>query len=160
MRRRVADIAIITFAALLGGLLAGCGFEYNLTGADDDVESALISLTETYSQKLGVNVRGEIVTNLSKAQEAAHPAGFYSRGIAYYYRPAVKNSVTLVDGQCPNAPACELASGVAAHEVCHAKFKFHDQQHWCCMKNLGVRPTFPSPTLIGGREPTCEGMGR
>jgi len=141
-------------AALLG---LGCNFKYKLSGPSSDVEGALVSLTAEYAARLGVNVRGEIVTNLSKAQEAQHqdPAGFYARGIAYYYRPLVEQHVTLIDGDCPAAPRCELAQGVAAHEVCHAKSFFHDTTHWCCMRNLGVRPTYPPPVAPGGQWPAC-----
>ncbi len=142
-------------AVLAASLAVGCGgFKYETAGPTSEVEGALLSLTDSYAAALGVNVRGEIATNRSGGQDDA--AGWYLAGVAYYYRPDVEQFVTLVDGQCPAAPRCELASGVAAHEVCHAKFRDHDTKHWCCMVKLGVRPTYPPPVTPGGAWPVCE----
>jgi hypothetical protein len=141
---------------LVVGSLGCSNFSYHVTGPSSEVESALLSYTDEYAARLGVSVRGEIATNRTGAQEQDDAAGWYSAGIAYYYRPAVDQYVTLVDGDCPAAPRCELASGVAAHEVCHAKELGHDTRHWCCMKKLGVRPTYPPPVTVGGLWPTCE----
>lgn len=142
-------------AVVLALLAVGCGFKYQTSGATSEVEGALLGYTDTFAAKLGARVRGEIATNRAQAQDDA--AGWYLAGVAYYYRPAVAEYVTLTDGDCPAAPRCELASGVAAHEVCHAKWPQHDTHHWCCMRNLGVRPTYPPPVTPGGQWPTCEG---
>lgn len=151
----IGVLSIAAACALLV-LMTGCGFKYEVAGASSDVESALLAYTDTYAAKLGVTVRGEIATNRTASQEANDAAGWYAAGIAYYYRPAVAEFVTLIDGQCPAAPRCELASGVAAHETCHALFPQHDIAHWCCQKKLGVRPTYPPPTTVEGQWPTCE----
>lgn len=142
---------------MLAFLAVGCGFKYQTTVATSEVEGALLSYTGTFAARLGVRVRGEIATNRTPGQAGNNAAGWYLGGVAYYYRPAVAESVTLVDGECHSAPRCELAGGVAAHEVCHAKWSFHDTHHWCCMKNLGVRPTYPPPVAPGGQWPACEG---
>lgn len=146
----------LSLVALLGAPLFNCGFKYETTGASSDVEGALLSYTDTFAKKLGVSVRGEIATNRMPSQEANDAAGWYAAGIAYYYRPAVAESVTLIDGRCPAAPRCELASGLAAHEVAHARYPGHTMDHWCCMVNLGVRPTYPPPVTVNGLWPMCD----
>lgn len=134
----------------------GCGASSALVSPTSDVESALVAYTGEFAARLGLKVRGEITDQHYPGSLEA--VGWYQAGVAYYYRPLVSEQVTLEDGVCPAAPACELASGVAAHEVCHAEQEHrsrpyaHDAFLWCCMKKLGTRPTFPYP-VIG--EPVC-----
>lgn len=136
-------------------VLVGCAKAgWSPVSPSGDVEQALLAYTSTYAARLGWNVRGEITD--TRKREQLDAAGWYDRGVAYYYRPAIHDFVTLTDGECPAAPRCELASGIAAHEVAHFKYPFHDMHHWCCMVNLGVRPTYPPPETVNGQWPVCD----
>ena len=163
-RSDVDVIAIRTFwlivlAAIFAVLLPGCGtnFEYKTTGPSSEIESALLSYTDLYAGRLGVKVTGKISENRPSSLEGVGALGWYEAGVAYYYRPAVAVQVSLAGEPCPDPDGrCELASGIAAHEVCHHDWRDHDMHHWCCMVKLGVRPTYPPPVTPGGMWPTCE----
>jgi len=125
--------------------LAGCGFHWSVVGPADEKEYLLISETARYAGLVGVRVTGEIVDKLSPAQADAQlktgvtPAGWYDQGVAYYYRPQIREnmSIELEAGK-------ETVSNVAAHEVCHAISYKHDLAHWNCM-NKWATPTYSRP---------------
>lgn len=157
--RRLLDIGTIVLAALLGALLAGCGtgIGWNLVSPSSEIEAAVLEATSRHAATLGLNVRGQITD-----ERCGEAAGWYDRGVAYFYRPYLATQATLGDEPCSDPEGrCERVGGLAAHEVCHAaqqrasRAYSHDVYHWCCMKNLGERPTFPFPVAIQGA-PVCE----
>jgi len=140
MRRRVADIAIITFAALLGG---GCGFKYEPTAPSDGVEEMLLSETLRIASAASVKVRGEMTETIASGQVVMGqeaPTAWYSAGVAWFYRPQVKRFVSIEP-----EPGHETATNVAGHEVCHAVTgPMHGRRHWQCMSRY-AGPTYPEP---------------
>lgn len=123
-------------------LATGCSFRYEPTASSSVVEATLLSETARAAGALGVRVHGEITDTISKAQQVAgqeDPTGWYSGGVAWYYRPQVARFVSIE----PEG-GHETARNVAGHEVCHAISSFHDVTHWECMARVAA-PTYPRP---------------
>lgn len=149
----IGMLSLIAAALLATGC---CGAPYPTEAGEDftEVEMALVDHTARFAAQLGVNVRGVVTSEMhpSFVQAKVNATAWYESGVAYYYRPAVAEHVRLVP-----TPGCETATNIAAHEVAHAIFRAHDINHWCCTRNMGATPTYPSP--VQG-EPTCEGIAR
>jgi hypothetical protein len=131
----------LSLVLALGGL-AACSFRYEPTAAGDPVEEMLLAETARFAGQLGLKVRGEITDTISKAQQTSgipDPTAWYSGGVAWYYRPRVRETVSLEP-----EPGHETATNVAAHEVCHAVSRFHDLEHWTCQAEIAT-PTYPKP---------------
>lgn len=148
----------ILFAVLF---VSGCGVssQWNNLAPTGEAEGALLHYTAQHATTLSLQTKGAISDKRGAFQTDA--TGWYDSAsdTAYYYRPDVAQYVSVAGEDCPATPRCELATGIAAHEVCHAKLSpatAHDTKHWCCMVNLGVRPTYPPPVTPGGQWPVCK----
>jgi hypothetical protein len=133
-------------------LLVGCGFRYEPTGASGAVEEALLSYTAKHAGELSLRVRGEITDTIAENQKKAgqvDPTGWYSAGVAWYYRTRVRETVSLEP-----EPGHETADNVAAHEVCRAVSSFHDLIHWQCSAKIAV-PTYPRPVAGATLQGAC-----
>ena len=148
MRRDVRDVLtawVIGLAAIVALLLVtiGCGtLNRGLVDPDDEIEALLVSETARHAATLGVRVEGQLVSTCPYTEGRL---GWYEGGIAYYYRPLVEKQVVVARGdRCPDYPRCEAATNIAAHEVCHAKYRAHDLAHWTCNNTL-AQATYPRP---------------
>lgn len=133
--------------ALIAILMAGCGFKYSPTEASSPIEDELLSKTALFAGMKSLRVHGEITETIEDSQKVEGLVGWYDAGVAWYYRPAVLKYVSLSGELCPEAPRCELAKNIAAHEVCHAISRQHDPAHWECSASLAT-PTYPRPTIL------------
>lgn len=127
-----SGMMVATMAALL---LTGCGL-HRLEPVSEN-EILVVEETARFASQLGVNVRGVITDHLYDTGNGI-ATGWYSRGVAYYYRPLLSNlRPDIADGP-------EHVTNVAAHEVCHARHGHHDLAHWECSNRLAVA-TYPRP---------------
>lgn len=148
MRARTKDV-LIAYLIGLASIIAAClmfvgcgGYDRGLVGPSDEVEGLLLAETARHSATLGVKVEGQIVTSCPYTDGRL---GWYEAGRAYYYRPLVESQVVVARGdRCPDYPRCEAATNIAAHEVCHAKYRAHDLAHWTCNNTL-ASATYPRP---------------
>lgn len=141
--RDVLTAWTIGTAALIAAalLFTSCAHPYPTEAADSysAVEMALVDHTARFADQLGVRVKGVITDKMHAGLAQSNPTAWYDAGIAYYYRPNVERYVRLVP-----TPGCETAVNVAAHEVCHAKYRAHDLAHWTCNNTL-AQATYPRP---------------
>lgn len=131
-------------------LFAGCGAGIPTVEPVDGREAFVIAETARYAGMLGLRVRGKITdrTQWYAPGEAGCPssppigcyaAGYYSAGVAYFYRPWV--------GRQERA----ALSQVACHEVCHAApgaYLGHTAEWRACMARGG----FPQAGETIGRK--------
>ena len=138
-----AAVAVLGMLLILALALAGCGVERGIE-ASSPVEGALIAQTAHYAGVMVVQARGEITTKATSEQKAQEVVGWWTPGVAWYYRPNVERFIGLVPGECPEAPRCETPDNVTVHELCHSLSPFHDALHWTCSAKY-ARPTYPRP---------------
>ena len=119
-------------------MLHGCGRPWDIVDANSPVEEMLLHETDRFASTLHVRVNGEI-TDTFYGGDSWVATGWYSRGVAYYYRPEVERNVSIE----PKAGR-ETATNIAAHEVAHAISPFHDCKHWTLCASIAT-PTYPSP---------------
>lgn len=143
MRRTVPVLA-------LGLALAACAAKSGVEPSSL-VESALIAETARYAGVMGVRGRGEITDHANEDQKKHEVVGWWSGGVAWYYRPNVERFIGVVPGDCPEAPRCEVPANVAVHELAHSVHPQHDWRHWCLCARYAT-PTYPWP---GPGAPAC-----
>lgn len=106
---------------------SGCGGAWSPVSPSSGPEEFILSETTRFASKLNVRVRGELTDTVYSVVVNGVPtpaAGWYDRGVAYYYRPYISRQ--------PN----EMCSAIAAHEVCHAKEYFHNEKHSQCVEEV------------------------
>jgi len=146
--RRISWFTVAFMAGLMTScVLSGCGFKYLPTEASDPIEEELLKKTALFAGVKNLQVHGEITETITDSQKVEGLVGWYDKGVAWYWRPAIMKYVSLSGELCPEAPRCELAVNIAAHEVCHAVSAQHDPQHWECSASL-AKPTYPRPTIL------------
>ena len=95
----------------------------------DPREAWVLSETTRVAALLHVKVKGEVTNELYTVQcpnspERCFAAGWYVGGVAYYWRHnLLQQDMTY-------------GTGLAIHEVCHAKAYFHDAKHEACMASV------------------------
>jgi len=119
------------FAVLSLLLTIGCGSVYDpFTDAITPQEVHVLSETTRFAQMLHVKVTGALSDYVysfpcsNDPRQMCIAAGWYDRGVAYYYRPYINRKDT------------SYGSYVAAHEVCHAKEFIHGVAHDECVISL------------------------
>ena len=131
--RALADALLGRLSWLPAGALVltlcGCEGAWSPTEASADPrEEHVLSETERFAVVLGVRVEGRLTDDVYKcATEDGTPtvaAGWYDRGVAWYYRPNLK------------AKDLSYGTELAAHEVCHAIEPTHNARHKACMAQL------------------------
>ena len=116
-------------AVALALTLYGCGEAWSPTASSTDPrEQHVLGETARFAVLLSVHVEGRLTDDVySCTAPNGTPtvaAGWYSRGVAWYYRPYLLTK--------------DLTYGteLAAHEVCHALEPVHNERHEACMKQL------------------------
>lgn len=143
--KRLLEIAIVlVFILLVIALIPGCGHsQWATTDPTTESELLLISETARFAKLQGVDVVGEITETpyiVPAGQQGCpadhaggcYAAGWLQSGVAYYYRPIIKDTSPA---DCTN---------IAAHEVAHAISPYHDAKHWCASAKFAT-PTYPPP---------------
>jgi hypothetical protein len=116
-----------TVAVAVAILAAGCGTTYSSSPtAFTDAEGYAVAVTESYGDRLGVEVEIVFEDDARPDGEPAHAgiANGPTRGIVWYYRPWV-NSVGY--GQIDDT---------ARHEVCHIKHGWSEAEAEACQEEL------------------------
>lgn len=103
---------------LAGVLTAACGVERTLpTAGSYPREAHVLAQTAHFASRLHVNVRGVVTDEVYVVRgtngEPVPAAGWYSRGVAYYWRRELLRRDEA------------FGTALAAHEVCHARFFDH-----------------------------------
>lgn len=128
--RHPGKVALVFFALAMAVLCCHCGS--GITGvvgpsSGDPREEHIVAETSRFAAILGTSVRG-VVTDQEYLVPAMRPlypgekvpaAGWYSNGVAHYWRPEVLRR-SLAQG-----------SALAAHETAHSLFKSEDGANAC-----------------------------
>lgn len=147
MKNAIRTLTLLASIALAAALATGCGHS-TPTEASTPNEIYVLSQTDVYAKKLGVNVYGVLSDKRNTyGCETADCVdyGWYLEGKAVYWRPGL--------AEMPNQINIDL---LAAHETCHAVSRMHDTRHWCCVFNLTGSASYPPPQTVQGQWPTCQ----
>ena len=126
---------------LAASLSSACGAAWSPTRAESPNELHVVAETARMAGLHQVKVKGVVTDDAylvpygqygCDIKEGCTAFGWYNAGKAYFYRPKV-NQTTLDD-----------LTNAASHEVCHAKHRQHDMNHWLCMGKY-ASPTYPAP---------------
>lgn len=107
--------------------MVGCGGAWSPVSPSSGPEEFILGETTRFATKLRVKVRGELTDTVYSVMYNGVPtpaAGWYDRGVAYYYRPYIAKQTN------------ETCSAIAAHEVCHAVEYFHNEKHEACIQEV------------------------
>lgn len=110
-------------------MAAACGGEWTFPTAESDPREAhVLAETAHFAARLRVHVRGvvtdEVYVVIGTRGEPVPAAGWYSRGVAYYWRRELLRRDRA------------WGTALAAHEVCHARFFDHGPAHSACVEEL------------------------
>lgn len=115
-------------AVALALTLNGCEAWSPTASSDDPRERHVLSETSRFARLLDLNVEGRLTDEVySCTADNGTPtiaAGWYSRGVAWYYRPYLLTK---------DEP---YGTDLAAHEVCHAVEPSHNARHEACIHEL------------------------
>lgn len=119
---RAALVAALALATL------SCGSRWTAVGPSDPREEHVLAETARFAAVLGVRIRGVVTEDIYAVKgsdgEPVPAAGWYESGVAYYWRPELLRR------------DLDFGTALAAHEVCHAISRRHDDKHAECVRRL------------------------
>ncbi len=110
----------------------GCAKRVSTVPATHPNEVHVLAETQRFAAALGVRVRGVITTheymvpaaNPRYPGEKVQAAGWYKAGVAYYWRPVIRERDQV------------YGTALAAHEVCHARSQSDETADTCAAELL------------------------